>query len=112
MLHTLLLAVFPLSDVVKEIEAEAERIIRDAELRASRIIEEAKKRAEEILRDESYVSELESFRAELEKKIYDECSRIIEEAKRKAEEIVEAHKKRLSDVAKKVAAVVAGIDIA
>jgi vacuolar-type H+-ATPase subunit H len=100
-----------MSALMEIIEKEAEKIIKEAEERASKIIEEAKKRAEEILNDKSYLSELETFRKELERKLKEEVNRIFDEAKREADEIRKVYSQKLSDIVKRIAATVAGVDI-
>jgi cell division septum initiation protein DivIVA len=96
---------------MKEIEAEAEKIIKGAEAKAQKIIEEAKRKADEILRDESYIYELEKFKRELEVRIEHESLKIIEEAKRRASEVIEGYRKELDRIVKKVVSIVTGVDI-
>jgi cell division septum initiation protein DivIVA len=87
-----------LSEIIAEIEREAQKIIEDAEKKAQKIIEDAKKKASEILSDESYRIELEKWRKEYEEKTESEL-------------LWKKAQSKINDVAKILVAMVADIEI-
>jgi vacuolar-type H+-ATPase subunit H len=100
-----------LSEIIAEIEREAQKIIEDAEKKAQKIIEDAKKKASEILSDESYRIELEKWRKEYEEKISREVNEILAKAKTESELLWKKAQSKINDVAKILVAMVADIEI-
>lgn len=100
-----------MSSVIQTIEAEAMSIIEEARKKAQSIIEEAKARAKEVLEDKSYLKELEEFRREVEAKLRSDIDKIVREAQVEAAMIKHNGSRRAEALAKKVASIVAGIEL-
>jgi len=100
-----------LSEIIAEIEREAQKIIEDAERKAQKIIEDAKKKASEILSDESYRIELEKWRKEYEERISRDVNEIIAKAKTEAELLWKKAQDKIHRVAKVLASMVTDLEI-
>ncbi|MEM1644967.1 MAG: hypothetical protein QXL96_03710 [Ignisphaera sp.] len=100
-----------MSSVIQAIEAEAVSIIEDAKKKAQKIVDEAKAKAKEILDDRSYLDELAKYRKEIEEKLRKEIEKILEEAQIEASMIKHRGSKKAEVAARKIASMVAGIEI-
>jgi vacuolar-type H+-ATPase subunit E/Vma4 len=99
------------SGIVKEIEAEAERILEEAKRKAEEILRNAKRRAQEILEDKSYLVELMSMREKLEEEVSREARRIVEEAEKKASLLKASARGRIEEIARRIASMTAGVEV-
>jgi cell division septum initiation protein DivIVA len=99
------------SDIVAAIEAEAERILEEARRKAQEVLIRAKALAEAILSDDSYKrgieEEVKLFRARIE----EEVRRIVTSAEEEAKRIKAVPEEALVRVAKRIASLVAGVNI-
>lgn len=98
-------------NIISEIEKEAEEILNEAERKVQKIIDDAKRRAHEILSDDSYRNDLERWRREYEEKIARDVEEIILNAKKEAELLWNKAQKSVQNIAKRIASIVAGIEI-
>ncbi|MEM4694943.1 MAG: hypothetical protein QXD67_03270, partial [Ignisphaera sp.] len=67
--------------------------------------------ARTILEDKSYLAELDSLKKKIEKDAEDEVNKIIREAEVKAEKMKIYAETKVRDVARKIASLVAGVEI-
>jgi DNA anti-recombination protein RmuC len=72
---------------------------------------EARRKAMEILEDKSYLVDLMAERKSLEDKTESEARRVIDEAHKKARDLKESMKTRIDSIARRVASMVAGVEV-
>lgn len=99
------------SNIISEIEREAEQALKEAENKAQKIIDDARRKAQEILSDESYRIDLERWRKEHEEKIAKDVEEILLSAKKEAELLWSKAQKSIQSIAKRIASMVAGTEI-
>lgn len=100
-----------MSSIIQAIEAEAMNIIEEAKKKAQNIIEEARAKAKGITEDRSYLKELEEYRKEIEARLRDETDKILREAQEEAMMIKSSGIRKAEAVARKIASLVAGIEL-
>lgn len=99
-----------ITDGIKSIETQAEKILEDARSKASAIIIKAKDEANEILATGMSLKETEKEREQIVKQAEDKAAREVSEAKQKASEIRTGTGKQVEDTIERIVNIVTGAD--